>query len=81
MTTITTLFTERFGVQLPLMGAPMAGVSGPALAAAVANAGGLGFLGAAFHKNGEQLRGLVRTPQTPHHSPGLLQLGPTLHAC
>lgn len=56
MATTTNLFTERFGLQVPLMGAPMAGVSGPALAAAVANAGGMGFLGAAFHKDGEQLR-------------------------
>lgn len=35
----------RLGVQLPIIQAPMAGVSTPALAAAVSNAGGLGSLG------------------------------------
>jgi nitronate monooxygenase len=33
------------GIQLPIIQAPMAGISTPALAAAVSNAGGLGFLG------------------------------------
>lgn len=35
----------RLGIRLPLIQAPMAGVSTPALAAAVSNAGGLGSLG------------------------------------
>ena len=34
-----------FGVDLPIVQAPMAGVSSPAMAAAVANAGGLGSVG------------------------------------
>ncbi|ANY15244.1 NAD(P)H-dependent flavin oxidoreductase [Bordetella pseudohinzii] len=38
-------FTSRLGLALPLVQAPMAGVSTPALAAAVSNAGGLGALG------------------------------------
>src|SRR5437764_1427243 len=36
---------KELGVDLPLIQAPMAGVSTPALAAAVANAGGLGSAG------------------------------------
>lgn len=38
-------FLQRLGVRLPLIQAPMAGVSTPALAAAVSNAGGLGSIG------------------------------------
>jgi nitronate monooxygenase len=37
--------TERFGLQVPVVSAPMAGVSGGALAAAVSTAGGLGTTG------------------------------------
>jgi nitronate monooxygenase len=36
---------QELGVELPIIQAPMAGVSTPALAAAVSNAGGLGSLG------------------------------------
>ena len=36
---------EALGLELPIIQAPMAGVSTPALAAAVSNAGGLGSLG------------------------------------
>src|SRR5579859_3417178 len=36
---------DRVGIDLPIIQAPMAGVSTPAMAAAVANAGGLGSLG------------------------------------
>ena len=36
---------KQLGVSLPIIQAPMAGVSTPALASAVSNAGGLGFLG------------------------------------
>ena len=41
---MTSLLT-RLGVDLPIIQAPMAGVSSPAMAAAVANAGGLGSIG------------------------------------
>lgn len=37
--------TERLGIDLPIIQAPMAGAATPALAAAVSNAGGLGSLG------------------------------------
>lgn len=39
-------FCERFGLRVPILLAPMAGSSPPALASAVANAGGMGALGA-----------------------------------
>lgn len=40
-----TWLTERFGTSVPLVGAPMAGVSGGLLAEAVSAAGGLGCIG------------------------------------
>jgi len=43
-----TEFTKRTGISLPLIQAPMAGVTTPELVAAVSNAGGLGSLGAAL---------------------------------
>ncbi|MBN9116415.1 MAG: nitronate monooxygenase, partial [Pandoraea sp.] len=36
---------ERLGLSTPIVQAPMAGTSTPALAAAVSNAGGLGSIG------------------------------------
>jgi nitronate monooxygenase len=39
-------FCDRFGLSMPILLAPMAGSSPPALAAAVANAGGMGAFGA-----------------------------------
>jgi nitronate monooxygenase len=42
-----TSLLDRLGVSLPIIQAPMAGTSTPALAAAVSNAGGLGSIGVA----------------------------------
>jgi nitronate monooxygenase len=39
-------FCQRFGLRIPILMAPMAGACPPALAAAIANAGGLGACGA-----------------------------------
>jgi NAD(P)H-dependent flavin oxidoreductase YrpB (nitropropane dioxygenase family) len=39
-----TAFCKRVGVELPIIQAPMGGAVGPALAAAVSSAGGLGML-------------------------------------
>ncbi len=56
------------GIELPLIGAPMAGASTPELAAAVSNAGGLGSLGVAMMKPAElrdaigKLRSLTNKP-------------------
>src|SRR4051812_49247910 len=40
-----TAFLRRLGISLPIIQAPMAGVSPPAMAAAVSNAGALGSIG------------------------------------
>ncbi len=40
--------TRRLGIHLPILSAPMAGVAGGALAAAVSGAGGLGFIGGGY---------------------------------
>ncbi|MEL7138231.1 MAG: nitronate monooxygenase [Pseudomonadota bacterium] len=45
---IKTRFTERFGINHPIMLAPMDQVSGGALAAAVSRAGGLGLIGGGY---------------------------------
>jgi len=45
MPRVQTRFTERFGVEVPVVGAPMAGATGGALAGAVSAAGGLGMIG------------------------------------
>jgi nitronate monooxygenase len=47
MTQIRNPLLDKLGIELPIIQAPMAGTSSPALAAAVANAGGLGSLGVA----------------------------------
>jgi nitronate monooxygenase len=43
--TLSTAFTEMFGIRHPIALAPMGGSAGGALAAAVSNGGGLGLLG------------------------------------
>jgi nitronate monooxygenase len=45
---ISTRFTERFGIKHPIVCAPMALVTGGALAAAVCRAGGLGIVGGGY---------------------------------
>jgi nitronate monooxygenase len=44
----STELSERLGLRYPIIQAPMAGVTSPALVAAVSNAGGLGSLGGAL---------------------------------
>ena len=43
-----TALTEMFGIRHPILLAPMGGVSGGRLAAAVTEAGGLGLIGAGY---------------------------------
>ena len=52
---IATRLTERFGLRTPIVSAPMALVSGGALAAAVSHAGALGLIGGGYagHLGGE----------------------------
>lgn len=45
---MSTSFTNRFGIEHPLIQAPMAGSTSPALVAAVSDAGALGSLGAGY---------------------------------
>ncbi len=45
---IRTALTERFGLEYPIVLAPMGSVSGGRLAAAVSNAGGLGLVGGGY---------------------------------
>ena len=49
-------FCERFGLRVPILLAPMAGASAPALSIAVANAGGLGSCGALLMQPDEIFR-------------------------
>jgi len=58
-----TLFTNMFGCRLPIMGAPMAGVSGGSLAFQTSRAGGLGFIAAGHLINEMALRKLEREIQ------------------
>jgi nitronate monooxygenase len=44
----TTELTRRLGLSVPILSAPMAGVAGGALAAAVSGAGGLGLIGGGY---------------------------------
>jgi NAD(P)H-dependent flavin oxidoreductase YrpB (nitropropane dioxygenase family) len=63
-----TAFCERLGIEIPIVQAPMGGAVGPALAAAVSNAGGLGTLalwGAdieALRRQVRETRGLTSKP-------------------
>src|SRR4051794_15680084 len=45
---LSTWLTERFGIEVPVISAPMAGVSGGRLAAAVSAAGALGMIGIGY---------------------------------
>lgn len=73
---MTSPFTRRLGIEHPLVQAPMAGCTPPALVAAVSNAGGLGSLGAGYLEPQEilqqaaQIRALGDAP----HAIGLFVL-------
>jgi nitronate monooxygenase len=54
---------EKLGIELPLIQAPMAGTSTPALAAAVSNAGGLGSIGIGA-ASAEAARAMIRAVRT-----------------
>jgi nitronate monooxygenase len=54
-----TVLCERLGIELPIIQAPMGGAVGPALAAAVSNAGGLGML-APWRSNVDLVRRQIR---------------------
>lgn len=59
MTAATHSLLERLGIGLPIIQAPMAGVSSPAMAAAVSEAGGLGSIGVGA-TDAEGARAMIR---------------------
>ena len=59
----TTRITEKFGLKVPIINAGMAFVAGPELAAAIAEAGGLGMLGGAMVP-AEGLRMMIRATRS-----------------
>lgn len=63
--TITTALTTKLKIQHPVLLAPMAGVAGGALAAAVSNAGGLGVIGGGYGDRDSLGRELVAAGNTP----------------
>jgi NAD(P)H-dependent flavin oxidoreductase YrpB (nitropropane dioxygenase family) len=63
-----TRITEAFGLDTPIINAGMAFVAGPELAAAVANAGGLGMMGLGMTPP-EGLRHMIRRARTLTHRP------------
>lgn len=68
---------DLLGIQVPIIQAPMAGVSSPAMAAAVSNSGGLGSLGVGA-MNATQARDAVR--QYRNLSDGPLNVNLFVHA-
>lgn len=76
---------RRLGIELPIVQAPMAGVSTPEMAAAVSNAGGLGSIGIGA-ADPESARGMIRAVRARTgrpfnvnvfcHSPGRSRSGP-----
>src|SRR6185436_3617816 len=58
---VQTWLTRRFGLLQPVVGAPMAGVSGGALAGAISAAGGLGMIGVGPASTGSWIRGQADT--------------------
>jgi nitronate monooxygenase len=61
-------FLDRLGVQLPIIQAPMAGVSTPAMAAAVSTCGGLGSLGLGG-SSVDEARRMIEQFRKLHHGP------------
>ena len=60
---LKTELSKALGLETPLISAGMAFVAGPALAAAVSNAGGLGMLGTGMAPP-EGLRQMIRATRT-----------------
>lgn len=61
-------FLDRLGVRLPIIQAPMAGVSSPAMAAAVSRAGALGSLGVGA-TDAEGARRMIEETRQIHRGP------------
>ena len=63
--TLRTPLTARLGIEVPILLAPMAGVSGGRLAAAVSDAGGLGLIGGGYADDEWTTRELEAAGNTP----------------
>ena len=59
---------QTLGIRLPILQAPMAGVSTPAMAAAVSNAGGLGAIGVGA-ADAETARQMIRAVRSASGRP------------
>jgi nitronate monooxygenase len=70
---LTTLLTERLGIQHPIIQAPMAGASNAVLAAAVSNAGGLGGFGGT-DTSPQDLRTVIRAIRERTSKPFIVNL-------
>lgn len=57
---LTTRVTEMLGIEYPIIGGPMAYVSGPELVAAQSNAGGLGIIASISFQTLDELRDVIR---------------------
>jgi nitronate monooxygenase len=68
MTIARNKLLDLLGVDLPIIQAPMAGTSSPAMAAAVANAGGLGSLGVASVNAGAAGKAVAATRERTNRS-------------
>ena len=76
MAKVRSPFTKAFNLTKPVVGCAMAGVAGPELAAAVARAGGLGFLGSGTPEFDLAQHSPVRLLSSPEYllESGLLNL-------
>lgn len=70
---MATSVCERLGIDLPIILAPMGGVVGPELAAAVSNAGGLGIL-PVWHLGVENTRAAIRATKALTSAPFAVNL-------
>jgi nitronate monooxygenase len=66
---IHTRICELFGIDHPIISAPMSGTATAELAAAVSEAGGLGFIGGTMGNNPEWLREQIRSVRNRTQKP------------
>ena len=68
---LSTWLTERFRLDVPVVGAPMAGPGEGPLAAAVSAAGGLGMVGVGGQRSADWVRGQARVASEPGRAFGI----------
>lgn len=72
---VSTPWSASIGIDAPIVNAPMGGVAGGALAAAVSRAGGLGMIGIGSAGSTNTLRGALRELSNVHHPFGIGLIG------